>query len=688
MPITAISPTELMYQAPGVLSLQQAWPTAAPIQTFTGPFPSAITGLSGWWDAGILANILDSTGTPIPDWTGTNLIGALQDKSSGARNMSPSISGAIAISHLSGLLGGVGKYDTQLDDHQPPIWNPVLDSSLLWSIPTVPMGSSQAWTRYIVWSRPNFRQNWWQASAADDIDLTNPVVLLKQGSTVILQVDPGNTGNLTLLPGPSQTVLSSSMTRRHTHSIIIRNTPGVGIDVWLDATQVATAVTNPLPTASTATLDLLGDPSAAWTSAQCYFHEAAMWEHALVSGDITTLLSAATRWLRGPRKGANILINGQSNAGNFTTGNAPSLLQQAIRYYLGVLSCTVCYGPPDGDATIASGTGLYSPQGDFLHDPGDGSSPSTWSLGGNMSGAIAWAASLQSYDLADFAGILWFWNENDSQWGYSEKARYTLALKRFVALERALFGQTAASMPLMFWAPIPYASDDQMIREVFADVVADPTQNASVVIPMTSDSNANGASAGTPTGTWTGGDTAHRDQTDLVAFALRGGLGAARALLASGRADDITLIPTSLPQVGGPHITVAHKVSSTNILVTVVHDQGTDLLLPGLASTGIGLWEIMDGGSVASPGTLVSVTNVARVDPTHLSLTLSQALTQSTGTLFYPWDSDAYSLRGDAVTDNYASISKPAAWDIGADLGSIYTMNFPLQATGYGIALT
>jgi hypothetical protein len=79
-----------------------------------------------------------------------------------------------------------------------------------------------------------------------------------------------------------------------------------------------------------------------------------------------------------------------------------------------------------------------------------------------------------------------------------------------------------------------------------------------------------------------------------------------------------------------------------------------------------------------------------RHDRTRLPLlTLDGALinTSPSCLLFYPYGSTRIG-HGNAVTDNVAAKAKPAGWDIGADLGTPWRLNFPLAATTTPILLS
>jgi hypothetical protein len=122
------------------------------------------------------------------------------------------------------------------------------------------------------------------------------------------------------------------------------------------------------------------------------------------------------------------------------------------------------------------------------------------------------------------------------------------------------------------------------------------------------------------------------------------------------------------------------------------------LLVPALAANGQG-FVVMDGGSVASPGTLRPATACLRIDATHLRLLLASPLTNPSACclLFYPYGSfspvstPSYTADmgiGNAVCDNVASLAKPPGWDIAGDLGTAWRLNFPLAATTAPVALS
>jgi hypothetical protein len=399
---------------------------------------------------------------------------------------------------------------------------------------------------------------------------------------------------------------------------------------------------------------------------------------------------------------------GQSNSSYFVASGGAQLMANGLAWYLGALAGNIIFQPSgtylnparytqvNGHPISNSTAPLFPPgaaNGTFLTNPGDGSDPSSWALGPDGLATAAYLTGANAIpspaDLTDIAAMVWPWTEQDSTAPYSQKALYTGTVERLAALTRGMLGRTAAQLPLLMWNAIPYETDSgvQMVRESIADIAATPSQNLSIFVAQTADSIPLSATYDATNGTWTGGDPEHRDETDEIAFGLRGAHVAARAALTAGFGDTLTTIPSGMP-LAGPSIAHAYLQSGTQIVITLTQDQGTDILVPLQAANGAG-WAVMDGGSVASPGPIISATAASRIDATHLLVTLASAPASPAADcqIFYPYGSTQIG-RGDAVTDNFSTLGWPAGWDMAGDLGQAWAINCPVQATSYGVALS
>jgi hypothetical protein len=673
-----LSPT-----TPGFLTLAPSPPPPPPppAPTPTGDL-SSVAGLVGWWDAGTAAGVRDPSGASLAAFGAA--AGSVTDKSGAGsaltvwHSASTGAHAPIATPRLNGLLGGLG-FNMVVPPLMPASGQqlPVMDPDQGLISATVSLGSGTAWTLFLVWSRPNWRQSSSGVSA----------LLSAGGIEILAATNTAGADQLILFPGARQTVLTSTLERRHTHAVILRNTPGTGIDVWLDSVHVAAAAPNSLAATLSAPVLFLHNGGSNG-GAECWFHEAALWNSALSASGVASVLAYETRWSLGARKGIQILVTGQSNAGKGLSDGAWHLLAQGVAWHLGALGFGVVgsWGSPPA-ATCISGQGIYSVPaagltGSFLADPGDGSSPSTWGLGADGQAVRTWVqVDTAAADAADIAVIFWPWSEDDSARQYSEKANYEAAARQLLSLERGMLSRSVASLPQVWWSAIPFAygnndSGMQMQREAVANLASDPAQNVTVVLPQTGDSlpRCIGGPAlvfDPATGIWSGGDIDHRDVLDNQRFGMLAAPLVARAILASAGGDTISAIPAGIPSAGGPVVTNVYRQSATNLVVTVTHDCGTDLIVPAtLAASGAG-WAVMDGGSVASPGSIVTATACVRLNPTQVRITLARALVNPSALcrLFYPYGITTIG-RGNTVTDNLSAVTPPAGWDIAVDLGA------------------
>ncbi|HVZ09690.1 hypothetical protein [Rhodopila sp.] len=676
-----LSGTRVVMAAPGRPMLAASLGTATQSNPASGL--AAVSGLAGWWDAGVAAGMLDASGSPLT--ASGAAVAAVADKSGNAQvlsvwHASSNGSAPVATPRLNGLLGGLGR-STVIPPALPTGSQqlPVMDPDQGLRSGSFSIGTGAAWTVFLVWSRPNWRQGSTTASP-----------LLSINGTTVLAADNNGGTRLVLFPGTQQTVLSTILTRRHSHAVILRNTPGSGMDVWLDGTQLASGAPNPLGSSLNAPLLFLHN-GGGQGGAECWFHEAAFWPLAVSAAGIATILSYQSRWYLGARRGIQILVCGQSNAGNGLNDGAWHLLAQGVAWHLGALAYGVVgtYGYPPS-ATCIGGQGIYPVPalgfpGSFLTNPGDGSDPSTWALGADGLAVQSYLAnSTAAADANDIAVLFWPWSETDCTRQYSEKATYESAARRLLALERGMLSRRAASLPLVWWSAIPFAygSNDpgmQMQREVVAEMAADGTQNVAVVLPQTADTLPRGAIQAAD-GTWSGGDSLHRDAVDNLRFGRLASPLVARAVLACGGGDTISALPAGVPMMGGPAVTHVYRQSNTTLVVTIAHDCGTDLIVPSpQGSAGLG-WAVMDGGIAAMPGNIVTATACVRLNATQLQLTLATALTTASQycRLFYPYGTTTIG-RGNAVTDNRASVAPPTGWDITADLGADWGVNMPVH---------
>lgn len=641
---------------------------SVPVEPPPQPVPGAAmptASMSGWWDASALA--------------AGQQYSTLTDKSTAGKNATAS--GATAFARMAGSLGGLYlEGSPYANPYNYAYMHPIINDYSV-GVTGASVGASGALTVFLVWSRANQRQPGAVLSTA-------AVDLVAINGTTVLSMTGNGDGNdvLKLFPNGAATT-AGTLKLRHTHSARLVFA-GSTVDVWLDGNKVITAAANSLSLGATANIAFLN-------AAQCVFHEAAAWSKALSASEHSDLSSYAARWPLGPRRAINGILIGQSNAAKMLGLASNYAVSKKVAYLTGCVSANLMMssggnGQIRGAPTIYSGQGLYANDG-TLFLTSSGADPSTWPLGNNGNSFMSAVDAMTADQRANTRYIAWFWSETDSAMlAPSMKATYTAAMKRAISLIRAKFGLTAAQLPVMVISALPFSTDAgcQTHREVMADLVADASQNVRLMLAQSGDAIGEGDSWDPATGLESGsGNGAHRDDAGQMAYAYRLGIPIARAVVAANAAastpDAVTAIDASIPQIGGPKVVSAVAESGTSVLVTVQHDGGTDLAVPLRAAQGVG-WTLN--------GLAIKATACARVSATQLRLTFPSV--PAGAKLYYAYgsnlDANVFAVigRGNAVTDNFGSVTLAAGWRIGQDLGSANQPNNPLQATAYGVNVT
>jgi hypothetical protein len=397
---------------------------------------------------------------------------------------------------------------------------------------------------------------------------------------------------------------------------------------------------------------------------------------------------------------------GQSNAGYAETQDGALLaMARATSFYLqgaGTPAILTGWVNPGQPGTEVSGIGvmeivtpgLYAEA--FLTNAAGASfsaaTAAAAALGTCGTGYSNYVAALSEAQIGQVNALVSYWGENDSlEYGPADKAVYKAAIVNLLGQIRNMLGKTAAELPMVFFGPpyglLPnYITYPPTLREVWAELDADPAQNFWWAVRQTYDTISRNESWNASTGVASGGNTdgGHRSAIDNVILFKRAALKAARAILQANGLS-AALIPAALGQGTGPAITDV-MLSGEALTVTVTHDGGNDLVVPLLAAQGVG-FSLMDGGNTASPGNIIQAVSCSRVDSTHLLVTLASAPASphTQCRLLYPWAGEYWAVqpdteigRGCAVTDNFSTVVKPAGFDINAALGNGWAANMPL----------
>lgn len=391
--------------------------------------------------------------------------------------------------------------------------------------------------------------------------------------------------------------------------------------------------------------------------------------------------------------------HGQSNSNFFTFWDGAALLQaQCVSAWLDGAGTPAITG--FGQSCVAS-TGVYlgiSGYGSFLTytaDTVEAAQTATYSATGMA--MLAAISTLTSAQKAATLGILVDWGESDSLFagtgyagigglGYGDKPVYKAALLNDFAQIRAAFGKTAAQLPILIFG-VTYGSAQgyAMVREAWAELAADPANNLVWGVQQTGDDITRGDNWDPTTGLVTTGSPigGHVDNRTNLNFAGRSSLAFAR-IIAASQGLPSNIISTVFGAGIGPKITVAH-LSGATVTCTIQHDAGNDLIVPRLAAQGVG-FSVIDGGGAGGGGTQIEATACARLDSTHIEITLASAPVNPAAscTLMYPYGNNNSSQPlqpigfGCAVTDNFSTVLAAENVTLPSVAGLAWNGNYPI----------
>lgn len=666
---------QLLRIAAGGLLTATAGAVSVPVENGSSP---PLVSMSGWWDASTLA--IGDRGAVVPDKSTASKDATTSPKSF-ANTVAPRRSDA-----LSGMFSeGPATNST--------VRFPIVEDYAV-NANGIAVGTGQALAVMLTWSRPNQRQPGRGAFSAEAVSL------LKIDGVDVLKLAGAGAGADPLILFPAGAAhQAGSLSLRHTRGVLVQFNAGL-VDVWLDdGTNIFSGKASAITLGATANLSLLSD-------AHMIFHEACAWGKVLTTNERTQALSYMQRWRPRDRHAANMLWCGQSNSSYIVQGYAREIaMSKYVAYLTGSLSANMLF---EIGGTIFSGQGLYDGTSSKTLNSSNTSIPaSEWPLGANGVAFMAYLDSLTADQRDNIFTVCWYWNESVSAMlTYAKKAEYNAAMRNIFARIRTKLGRTAAQLPILVINGLPFSTDAgiQTHREVITDLANDPAMNVHDMLPNAND--ANGLNSTTSAeGVETGGDSAHRDAVGAIGYSRRMPYTMARAIqsaqAASGKVDTLVPISAELPMVAGPRMQTAQYESSTmSVLVTVAHDVGTDIVTPGRAAQGAG-FSVMDGinagakGTPGTPGALIKATSCVKVNSAQFRIFLTSAPQYpAQAQLYYPYGdglTDTYLAevgRGNAVTDNFASIVPSAPWRVGAYMGVAEQTNHPLHATAYGLQLT